>query len=163
MDLQESEEDVRNGCEDCLYALLELAALGLSALLHFVFKFVMVPIVIILSSFVICFPIVFERRDGPAREADLFVRHDSGYICLKKINLDVETRVGDAASFAAPGCQLRLTLAPRRGLGGWRRRLGGLGLLSGGRRLGDMRGSLLGWRRRGGLGGFPGSLTDLGD
>ena len=32
LDLQESEGDVRHGCEDCHYALLELAALGLRAL-----------------------------------------------------------------------------------------------------------------------------------
>ena len=37
INLQESEGDVHHGCEDCLYALLELAALGLSALLHFIF------------------------------------------------------------------------------------------------------------------------------
>jgi hypothetical protein len=36
-DLQESEGDVHHGCEDCLYALLELDTIGLSALLRFVF------------------------------------------------------------------------------------------------------------------------------
>ena len=71
-----SEGDVHHGCEDCLYALLELAALGLSALSQLSLQCVMVPIVIIFCSFVISFPIFFERRDGPARGADGFFRHD---------------------------------------------------------------------------------------
>ena len=86
----------------------------------------MVPIVIILSFFGISFSIVFESRDGPARGADRLFRHDVGYICMKKINLVVEMRVGDAAPLAAPGCQLLLALAPRRRVGGRRQRLGGL-------------------------------------
>ncbi len=102
MHFDKSEGDVHHGCEDCLYALLEPAALGLGALSQLSLQCVMVPIVIILSSFVISFPKVFEWRDGPARGGDGFFRHDSGYICMRKTIL-VVIPVWDAAPFAAPG------------------------------------------------------------
>ena len=79
---------------------------------------------------------------------------------MKKINLNVVTRRGATGSLGASTGELSLALELRRGLGGRRRRLGGLlsGLLTGG-----LRGGLLGWSRRGGLGGFPDSLAGLGD
>ncbi len=79
---------------------------------------------------------------------------------MKKININVVTWRGATEPLGASIGELSLALELRRGLGGWRRRLGGQ--LSG-RLLGGLRGGLLGWWRRGGLGGFPGSLAGLGD
>ena len=74
---------------------------------------------------------------------------------MKKINIILETRVGDAAPITAPGCELSLAPVPRRGLGGRRRKLGGLlsGRLPGGWRRGDLGGPR---QRLGGLRGLAG-------